>query len=116
MTQAEADDNKIKSPVVPLEKDDGILKENKQSINSIVRDGAKQEIAKQVVRKKLGKFRHLVIKKAIDPEYLDSLFPTLLDLFKPQTVTVCVLCECNVIVILVRSHSSSVVQWRRCKH
>merc|ERR1712032_644013 len=43
--------------------------------------------SKLVVRKKLAKLRHLIIPKAIAPEYLDSLFPALLNLFKPQTVT-----------------------------
>lgn len=45
------------------------------------------EISKQVLRHKLQKLRHLVIEKAISPEYLDSLFPRMLQLFDPQTVT-----------------------------
>ena len=56
----------------------------------IVRDGVKKEIAKRVIRAKLSKTRHLVLDRAIRPEYLDSLFPMLLDLFQPQTVTVSV--------------------------
>jgi len=55
---------------------------------SIVRDGLTEEISRKVLRKKLAKQRHLVIKEAIHPEYLDSLFPSLLDLFDPQTVHV----------------------------
>ena len=51
-----------------------------------VRSGLKDEIAKQVVRKKLAKLRHLVLEKAVAPEYLDSLFPKLLERFHPQTV------------------------------
>lgn len=51
-----------------------------------VRPKLKDEIVKQVVRKKLAKQRHLVLSKAIDPNYLDSLFPEMLSLFKPQTV------------------------------
>ncbi|CAB9502341.1 expressed unknown protein [Seminavis robusta] len=53
---------------------------------SFVRSGVKEEIAKQVVRKKLAKLRHLILEKAISPEYLDSLFPPLLQLFHPQPV------------------------------
>lgn len=53
---------------------------------SFVHEGVKEEIAKQVVRKKLAKMRHLVLKEAISTEYLDSLFPALLEHFKPQTV------------------------------
>lgn len=53
----------------------------------IVRSGVWTEICKQVVRCKLAKRRHLVIKEAIDPIYLDSIFPSLLNLFEPQHVT-----------------------------
>jgi hypothetical protein len=48
----------------------------------------KSEISKQVLRKKLAKQRHLVIEKAIQPVYLDSIFPIMLELFKPQNVQV----------------------------
>lgn len=64
---------------------DGISKQNQQTM---VRSNVEKEIIKQVVRQKLSKLRHLVVKEAISPEYLDSLFPTLLKLFQPQTVTV----------------------------
>ena len=47
----------------------------------------RKEICQQVVRCKLSKRRHLVLKEAIDPVYLESLFPTLLELFDPQHVT-----------------------------
>ena len=50
--------------------------------------GLKVTISKMVVRKKLAKQRHLVIDRGINPEYLDSLFPALLELFKPQIVNV----------------------------
>jgi hypothetical protein len=46
-----------------------------------------KEISKQVLRHKLQKLRHLVIKEGINPSYLDSLFPTLLQTFRPQHVT-----------------------------
>lgn len=55
---------------------------------SIARDGLIEEISKKVLRKKLAKQRHLVIEKAIHPNYLDSIFPTMLDLFDPQIVHV----------------------------
>lgn len=58
-------------------------------MDGIVRTGVQAEIAKQVVRKKLSKFRHAVVKEAVKKEYLDSLFPSLLEHFNPQTVTVC---------------------------
>jgi hypothetical protein len=46
----------------------------------------KSDIAKRVLRCKLSKKRHLVLPKAIDSEYLDSLFPKLVELFDPQPV------------------------------
>jgi hypothetical protein len=52
-----------------------------------VRSTVKSEICKQVLRCKLAKRRHLVLKEAFDPRYLDSLFPMLLKLFEPQHVT-----------------------------
>ena len=53
---------------------------------SFVRPSVQQEIVRQVVRQKLCKLKHLVLEKAINPEYLDELFPKLLELFKPQAV------------------------------
>ena len=55
---------------------------------TIVRPGAVKEIPRGVLRKKLRKQRHLVIEKCIESDYLDSLFPEILRLFDPQTVTV----------------------------
>ena len=55
--------------------------------SSFVRPGIKKEIAKQVLRQKLSKLRHLVLSEAISPAYLDSMFPDLLKLFDPQKVT-----------------------------
>lgn len=72
-------------PQSPSLEGNEILKESKPRI---ARADVKAEIAKQVVRKKLSKLRHLVVKEAISPAYLDSLFPKLLELFQPQTVTV----------------------------
>jgi hypothetical protein len=40
---------------------------------AIVRDGVGKEINKQVVRQKLNKLRHLVLKEAILPEHLDEV-------------------------------------------
>jgi hypothetical protein len=58
------------------------------SIDSkIVREGVRKEIPKRVLRQKLSKLRHLVLTKAIDPDYLDSIFPALLEFFDPQIVT-----------------------------
>ncbi|KAL7579333.1 hypothetical protein ACA910_014009 [Epithemia clementina (nom. ined.)] len=54
--------------------------------HAFVRPTLKNEIVKQVVRKKLAKQRHVVLVKAIDPSYLDALFPSMLELFQPQTV------------------------------
>jgi hypothetical protein len=58
--------------------------------SQVERAGLKAEISKQVIRKKLAKQRHLVVEKAIHPEYLDSLFPALLEHFDPQVVNVSV--------------------------
>eukprot|EP00934_Nitzschia_sp_Nitz4_P001432 Nitzschia sp. Nitz4//scaffold225_size51843//30328//31383//NITZ4_006898-RA/size51843-snap-gene-0.3-mRNA-1//1//CDS//3329542684//1432//frame0 len=80
--------------VVP-ESDNGALETTNNNLNGakedthqslIVREGVRQEISKQVLRQKLGKFRHLVIPKGIHSEYLESLFPQLLQHFDPQTV------------------------------
>lgn len=60
---------------------------NVQSTAPFVRPHVKQEIAKQVIRCKLSKRKHLVLKEVIDTVYLDELFPTLLSMFQPQTVT-----------------------------
>ena len=54
--------------------------------NDIVRDGVNKEIIKYVVRAKLQKLRHLVLKEVISPQYLDTLFPLMLQHFDPQTV------------------------------
>jgi hypothetical protein len=55
--------------------------------STFVRSTVKSEICKQVLRCKLAKRRHLVLKEVFDPCYLDSLFPMLLKLFEPQHVT-----------------------------
>jgi hypothetical protein len=57
------------------------------SIPILARDGLYNEISKQVLRHKLQKLRHLVLNGAINPTYLDSLFPSLLERFHPQHVT-----------------------------
>lgn len=49
-------------------------------------DVISKDISKGVLRKKLSKMRHLVIPKAISAEYLDILFPQILELFEPQIV------------------------------
>jgi hypothetical protein len=53
---------------------------------SFVRPDVYHDISRQVLRRKLSGQRHCVVQKAIAPEYLDSLFPTLLELFHPQEV------------------------------
>ncbi|KAL7429669.1 hypothetical protein ACHAXH_003067 [Discostella pseudostelligera] len=46
------------------------------------------QIVKGVVRAKLSKRRHLVLPRAISPDYLDTLMPAIVtNLFEPQTVT-----------------------------
>ena len=54
----------------------------------MVRTDIHKEIVRGVLSKKLSKMRHLVIKEAIHPAYLDEIFPGILKLFKPQVVTV----------------------------
>jgi hypothetical protein len=53
---------------------------------SFVRSNIKKEICQQVIRQKLLKRRHLVISKLFDTNYLHTLFPTLLQHFRPQSV------------------------------
>ncbi len=60
------------------------LKESTESL--IVQESIRKQINKQVLRQKLSKLRHLVIPQGINPVYLDSLFPKLLEEFDPQTV------------------------------
>lgn len=52
----------------------------------IVKDDIQRDISRGVLRKKLAKMRHLVVKEGIEPRYLDSLFPSILSMFDPQVV------------------------------
>ena len=56
-------------------------------VNNVAYPDIKKTISKAVLRKKLRKMRHLCLEKAISPQYLDSIFPALLDNFHPQKVT-----------------------------
>ncbi|GMH46311.1 hypothetical protein TrRE_jg2090, partial [Triparma retinervis] len=56
------------------------------SIQTILKDDIHKEISKGVLRKKLAKMRHLVVKEAIKPSYLDSLMPKIIEKFWPQQV------------------------------
>lgn len=53
---------------------------------SLVKPNIKKVICREVVRRKLAKQRHLVLKEAVDPSYLDTLFPTMIEHFNPQIV------------------------------
>jgi len=56
--------------------------------NSIINhETIKREIVRGVMRQKLNKMRHLVIKKAISTEFLDGIFPTIKKQFEPQVVS-----------------------------
>jgi hypothetical protein len=61
---------------------------NETSILSRPRAVISKEISKQVLRHKLQKLRHLVLKGAISEDYLNKAIfhPNLLDMFDPQTV------------------------------
>ena len=63
-------------------------KEHSSSVSDddIVREGVIKEIHRKVLRQKLAKMRHLVLDKAINPEYLDKIFPQMIPDFHPQTV------------------------------
>lgn len=64
----------------------------KESIGSIstsasmVRDTIMKEICQGVIRCKLMKRRHLIIKEGIDPLYLKEIFPSIIHNFQPQPV------------------------------
>ena len=64
---------------------------NPHNLNIILAEseGLPREISRSVLRQKLShNLRHLVLKQAIQPSYLDYLFSTqILPLFQPQTVT-----------------------------
>uniref|UniRef100_A0A6U6GV36 Uncharacterized protein n=1 Tax=Odontella aurita TaxID=265563 RepID=A0A6U6GV36_9STRA len=64
--------------------------EEEPSRQDIAKVGVYKEISKEVLRKKLVKMRHLVIKQGIQPRYLDALFPSILEGFEPQVVNVSV--------------------------
>jgi hypothetical protein len=52
-----------------------------------VKDGIAKEITRGVIRAKLAKMRHLVVQRGIQPAYLDSIMPAIINNFNPQTVT-----------------------------
>ena len=52
----------------------------------VVRHNVTKEICKGVIRCKLMKRRHLIVKEAINPLYLKELFPTIIQNFQPQHV------------------------------
>jgi hypothetical protein len=54
--------------------------------SAFVRPAVYKEIIRQVIRRKLARQRHCVIEQAVSPDYLDSLFPKLLELFEPHSV------------------------------
>mmetsp|Transcript_12996 Transcript_12996/g.37069 ORF Transcript_12996/g.37069 Transcript_12996/m.37069 type:complete len:335 (+) Transcript_12996:127-1131(+) len=55
-------------------------------VHDISKDGIAKEITRGVIRAKLAKMRHLVIRQGIQPAYLDALMPAIIDNFRPQTV------------------------------
>lgn len=52
----------------------------------IVNEEEVECLTKFVIRAKLQKLRHLVIQRAIRPNYLESIFPDIIRLFEPQLV------------------------------
>ena len=62
------------------------VQHSSESAYNIINDEAVRPLAKYVIRAKLQKMRHLVIQRAIHPEYLESIFPDVIRLFKPQHV------------------------------
>ena len=57
-----------------------------EELQAFCKEGLHEEISKGVLRKKLAKMRHLIVKQAVKPEYLDSLMPLIIELFHPQQV------------------------------
>jgi hypothetical protein len=53
---------------------------------TMVRHNVTKEICKGVIRCKLMKHRHLIVKEGINPLYLKKLFPTIIQNFQPQHV------------------------------
>lgn len=53
---------------------------------TMVRHDVTKDICKGVIRCKLMKRRHLIIKEGINPLYLKKLFPTIIQNFQPQHV------------------------------
>ncbi len=53
---------------------------------AVVRHNVTKEICKGVIRSKLTKRRHLVVKEGINPSYLKEIFPTIIQNFQPQHV------------------------------
>ena len=55
---------------------------------AIARHNITKEICKGVIRSKIMKRRHLVVKEGINPSYLKEIFPTIIQNFQPQHVQV----------------------------
>ena len=53
---------------------------------AMTKDGILREITRGVIRAKLAKTRHLVIREGIRKSYLDAIMPAVIDNFRPQTV------------------------------
>ncbi len=70
----------------PSSKQHQTIDDAPQDIRDIAKPNARAEIAKGVVRKKLAKMRHLVLKEGISPAYLDSIMPSIMSNFFPQKV------------------------------
>ena len=49
------------------------------SLQELCKEGLHEEISKGVLRKKLAKMRHLIVKEAVRPEYLDTLMPLIIE-------------------------------------
>ena len=54
--------------------------------DDIIEYDAVKSLTKHVIRAKLNKLRHLVIQRAIKPDYLENIYPDMVRYFNPQHV------------------------------
>ena len=82
------DEDKTRLPVQARSIPHGISADTDRESNrcDMVHHNITKEICKGVIRCKLMKRRHLIIKEGINPLYLKQIFPTVIQNFQPQHV------------------------------
>ena len=85
-TNVEAKD-RAQAPVRSVTENTSVIPDGEMNNFEIVNHNILKEVCKGVIRCKLMKRRHLIVKEGINPLYLKEIFPTIIQNFKPQHVT-----------------------------